>query len=162
MADRITRVKCDPAGLVRIIEQVGERAVKGISTVMHTYADLMLADAIKYAPHDTGSLERAIRIQYDRSGINTRLKVKIWIDLTAAYEGKQGKGTKKRKTVGDYAFLMEKYLRPHGSGGYKAREGTLNKGVVAGGKFLERAVKKYRQTLIKRARLMAKRAAARV
>lgn len=162
MADRVTRVKCDVAGLTRKIEQVGTRAVRGISTAMRHFGEIMLDEAIHNAPLDTGSLaggrEKALKINYGLTGVNRRLVVTIWIDPTTPYIDPNPNHKPTNKTVGDYAGLMEKYLRPHGSGGYKARKGTRNKGAQAGGKFLQRAVKRYRMRLIQRAREIVRRA----
>lgn len=158
LAGRVTRVKCDVAGLTRRIEQVGTRAVRGISTAMRHFGELMYYEAKTLnAPKDTGSLEKAIDIAYERTGINRRLVVTIWIKTNEPYINPNSKRKQGKKTVGDYAFLMEKYLRPHGAGGYKARAGTRNKGPQAGGKFIARAVKRYRMRLIRKAREIARR-----
>ena len=157
-AKRVTRVKCDVDGLVARIQQVGDRAVKGISTQMHTYGELIWDQAKRNAPKDTGSLEMAIQKLPDRTGINRRLVVTIFVDSSTPYIGKGSGHKQSTKTVGDYALLMEKYLRPYGAGGYSAREGTKSKGAQAGGRFFERALKKYLPDLIRKARQIARRA----
>lgn len=159
MAAKRTRVKCDVRGLVAELHQLGERAVKGISTEMRKYGELMLNEGIANAPYDTGSLQEAIDIKYERKGINTRLVVTIFVDLTKPYKPRNGRSTDKE--VGDYAMLMERGLAPHGSGRFQAREGTIAKGPQAGGKYFARAIQRYRKELIERARLVAKRAAKR-
>jgi hypothetical protein len=158
---RVTRVKCDVDGLVAKIQQVGTRAVKGISTVMRNYGELILHQAERNAPHDTGSLEKALDIHYTPTGINRRLVVTIFVKTDEPYIDPNSNHKVSQKTVGDYALLMERYLRPYGAGGYKARKGTRDKGAQAGGKFLQRAVKRYRMELIQRARQIARRAAQR-
>lgn len=159
MATGRTRVKCDVRKLVAEINQVGERAVKRVSTEMRKYGELMLNEAIANAPYDTGSLQEALDIKYERKGINTRLVVTLFVKLDAPYETHSG--VESSKEVGDYAMLMERGLAPHGSGRFQAREGTTNKGPQAGGKYFARAVQKYKSELIERARLIVKRAAQR-
>lgn len=156
-------VKCDVRGIVARIEQVGERAVKGISDAMRYYAEVMLRDAIANAPRDTGSLERALDVEYMRNGVNGRLWVKIRIDPDEPYVDPNPNHKPSDKTVGDYAYLMERYLRPHGRGGkWDAREGTRAKGPQAGGRFLARAVQAHKAALLARAKNIAKRAAEKV
>lgn len=152
-----TRVKCNVEGLTARIEQVGKRAAKGISDAMHYYAEIMLQDAIANAPHDTGALESAIKIEQDYGGINGRLRIRVMVDPNVRYRPRSGKQT--NKTVGAYALLMERYLAPYGSGRWNAQVGTLEKGPQAGGRFLTRAVKDHKQALLERARRIAARAA---
>lgn len=144
---------CDVAGLTARIEQVGERCVKGISTAMTHYAEVMVNTAQLMAPRDTGALEAAIHYVATRNGINGRMRIEIMLD----------------SSVMDYAWLMEKYLIPHGKGGgsrwggsFHARVGTLSKGSRAGGGFLRRAVKAHREALLDKASAIAKREAAKV
>lgn len=139
------RVVCSVSGIVARIEQVGERAVKGISTVLHDFGEIILHEAKLNAPRDTGDLESSLHAEAMRNGINGRL----WIKITIFPD------------VADYAWLMEEFLTPHGSGGYSARPGTRAKGPQAGGKYIERAVEKYRSALIRRANEVAKRVAKR-
>lgn len=152
------RVNCDVRGIMVRIEQVGERAVKHVSDVMRDYGEVMLHDALANAPRDTGSLESALKIEYLRNGINGRLAVKVWIDPNTPYIDPNPNHKPSSKTVGAYAWLMEKYLLPHGDGGFNAQDGTLAKGPQAGGKYLERAVEKYRDALIERAHRIVQRA----
>lgn len=155
-----TQVKCDVRGIMARIEQVGERAVKGISDAMRYYAEVMIRDALANAPRDTGSLERALDVEYMRNGVNGRLWVKIRIDPSEPYIDPNPNHKPSSKTVGDYAYLMERYLQPHGSGSrWFARKGTTDKGPQAGGRFLERAVKNHKAALLQRAKEIAKRAA---
>lgn len=154
-----TRVKCDVKALTAKITQVGERAAKGISDAMHYYAEVILRDAIMNAPHDTGSLERALYIEQDYGGVNGRLRIKVLLDKDAPYISENPNHKVSDKTVGDYAMLMERYLAPYGSGRYDARQGTLDKGPQAGGRFFDRAVKEHINALIARARNIANKAA---
>lgn len=159
MAQKRSRVKCDVRALVNEINQIGERAVRGISTEMRKFGELMLNEAFANAPYDTGSLQEALDIKYERSGANTRLVVTLFVDVNAPYETHSG--IESDKEVGDYAMLMERGLAPHGSGRFQAREGTTAKGPQAGGKYFARASQKYKAELIARARLVAARAARR-
>lgn len=154
-----TRVKCDVRALTAKITQIGEKAAKGISDAMHYYAEVILRDAIANAPHDTGSLEKALHIEQDYGGINGRLRIKVMLDKDAPYVDTNPNHKASDKTVGDYAMLMERYLAPYGTGRWNAREGTLAKGAQAGGRFFDRAVKAHIQALIQRAQSIAHRAA---
>lgn len=152
------RVVCNVEGIIASIQQVGDRATKGISDVMRDYGELIVHQAKLNAPHDTGSLEGAIQAEYMRNGINRRLIVKIWVDPNTPYIDPNPRHKRGNKTVGDYAMLMEQYLTPHGDGGWHAQEGTTGKGPQAGGKFLERAVDQYRDALLQRAENIVRRA----
>lgn len=157
-----TRVKCDVAGITAHIEQVGKRAVRGISDAMHYYAEAILRDAIANAPHDTGSLENALEVEYGYGGINGRLQVTIRVNPDAPYIDTNPDHKASNKTVGDYAELMERHLRPWGRDGedrWRAREGTTSKGPQAGGRFLARAVRDHKEALLNRARKIVERAA---
>lgn len=159
MSNKTTRVKCDVRGIQAYIEQVGNRAVKGISDAMHYYAEVMLRDAVANAPHDTGSLENALEIEYSYGGTNGRLQVTVRVNPDMPYIDPNPEHKASDKTVGDYAELMERYLRPHGRGGkWDAREGTRAKGPQAGGRFLARAVRDHKEALMNRARNIVKRA----
>lgn len=153
-----TRVKCDVQAITARIEQLGERAAKGVSDVMRDYAEIMLHEAIINAPHDTGSLEDALKIEYQRNGINGRLAIKIWVDPRTPYVDTDPNHAPTSKTVGAYAWLMEKYLVPHGEGGWNAQDGTLAKGSQAGGRYLARAIRQHRAALLEKAQRIVKRA----
>ena len=159
MASIKTRVKCDVKALTAKLEQLGERAVRGISTELRTYGKRIQDDAELNAPFETGSLIHAIKVDSSRTGINRRLVVTIFVDLSAPYIKTNTSGDSKpsKKTVGDYAMLMEKGLAPFGSGKYQAREGTISKGPQAGGKFIKRAADANKSELIDRARQIVKR-----
>ena len=159
MSSNQTRVKCDVQAITARIEQVGKRAVKGISDAMRYYAEVMLRDAIANAPRDTGSLERALEIDYSYGGLNGRLQVTIRVDPDAPYIDPNPNHKPTDKTVGDYAELMERYLRPHGRGGkWDARAGTRAKGPQDGGRFLARAVRDHMEALLNRARNLVRKA----
>ena len=109
------------------------------------------------APHDTGSLENAIMITYERTGINRRLEVKIFVKMDAPYTGKKGPN-ESGKNVGSYAQKIDTGLAPYGTGRYQARKGTTDKGPQAGGRFIRRAAEEHRAALIARAKEVVRRA----
>lgn len=152
-------VNCDVRRLTARIEQVGERAVKGISDAMRRYAEVIMRDAIANAPRKTGTLESAIRVEFTRKNGNGRLGVTIYVDPTVPYSDPDPNHKPTDKVVGDYANLIDRGLSPYGSGRYSAGVGTRAKGRRAGGRFLERAVNRHREALLRRARAIAKRAA---
>ena len=163
MSSNQTRVRCDVDGITTRIEQLGKRAAKGISDAMRYYAEVMLRDAIANAPRDTGSLERALEVDYAHTGTNRRLVVTIRVDPSAPYIDPNPNHKPTNKTVGDYAELMERHLRPYGraaSGerGYDARAETISKGPQAGGRYLARAVRDHKEALLNRARNIVRRA----
>lgn len=122
------------------IEQIGERAVKGMSEVMRRHAIRIRDLAREYAPVKTGLLESAI--DYDMVKVGRRNSYVVFIDLDATKTtGKEGHVTE----LGEYAFLMEDSLRPHGRKGKALNRGTLSlakaaTGKKVGGRFLARAV----------------------
>lgn len=117
------------------ILQTGERAVKGMSAVMRKRAVLIRDLARSYAPVQSGLLER--NIDYvtlkDANRRNTYL---VYIDTDAAAGRRHG-------TLGDYAAVMERRLRPYGSGGFQLGKLSRAKaagGAAVGGRFFKRAV----------------------
>lgn len=115
------------------IRQMGVKAAKHGIEFMRVAGDEIVALAKDYAPKDEGDLERAIERNpaEERDDLN-RKAVEVWVNPDMPGSG----GMK----VGDYAYLMHEGLTPYGDGTYRPREGTINKGPQAGGKFLERAV----------------------
>jgi hypothetical protein len=122
------------------IEQIGERAMKGMSEVMRRHAIRIRDLARDYAPIKTGLLENAI--DYDMVKVGRRNSYVVFIDLDATKTtGKEGNVTQ----LGDYAFLMEEGLRPLARKGRVFNLGTLSRAKAAtgkkvGGRFLARAV----------------------
>ena len=153
-----TRVRCNVASLVARIEQVGQRAVKGVSDAMNDYGTLIHAAAIRNAPRDTESLETAIKIDKDYGGTNRRLRLRVWIDPNEPYVPRKLTHHDYGKTVGDYARLMEFGLSPFGTGRWSAREGTIAKGQQSGGRYFARAVQEYTKALFRRVEGIVKRA----
>jgi hypothetical protein len=131
------RVKWNPRALEVNLEQIGERARKGMAAKMRVVAIKIRDLARDYAPVDTGLLERSIDYTTTR-GVNGRHVFTVYIDLDAPRTN--GKGQ-----LGDYADEMEKQLRPHGRVGkpFFLGPGSVAKaatGKKVGGRFLGRAV----------------------
>lgn len=145
-----TEVKCDVGGIQARLYQVGDRAAKGVSDVLRDYGEIIAHQAVLNAPRDSGSLEAAIDVKAERDARN-RIQVKIYIKRTVPHFEDEG------KMVGDYAWEMERGLAPHGSGEYSAGPKTRAKGSQAGGRFLERAIERYRQEVYQKARRIIKR-----
>lgn len=127
----------NPKQLEANIQQIGERAVKGMHLVAKRRALKIRDLAREYAPVKTGLLERSIDMATykDEKRRNTYV---VYIDLDALRYAGGG-------DLGDYAFLMEEELKPYGSGKYNLGVGSLLKkaatGKKVGGRFLRRAVK---------------------
>lgn len=131
-------IKFKPDLLEAAIAQLGDRAIKGMSDKMRKIAVRIRDLARDNAPHKTGLLEEEIHYG-TKPGKNRRNTFVIWIDLDAARKnGKKGE-------LGDYAFIMEEQLRPHGRGAGKPLQlgpGSRDKartGKKVGGRFLARA-----------------------
>lgn len=118
------------------IEQTGDRAVKGMSDVLRRRARLIRDLARSYAPRMTGLLERSIDYVTIK-GSNRRNTFVVYVDMDA--DAPHG------KTVGDYAPVMERKLRPYGAGRFNLGKGSKEKraaGNDVGGRFFRRAVEK--------------------
>lgn len=136
-----------------ILTQIGERALRGISTVMEEEGNEIQALARSYAPVDEGDLESAIKIEKDRGGENGRTRIFVYVDMDAPADH--------GKVVGDYAMLMHEGLAPYGSGFYKLGKLSIEKlmaGNKVGGKFMERAAIDRLPILISRVNAIVKRA----
>jgi len=120
------------------LNQIGERAQKGMAARMRTSAIKIRDLAREYAPEKTGLL--ADSIDYAAVQDGRRKAYVVFIDLGAGrLGGKAGQ-------VGDYADIMEYQLRPFGNQGkpFHLGVGSLLKaaatGKRVGGRFLKRAV----------------------
>lgn len=150
-------MNCDVEGLTRMIEQVGERVVRGISAMMVEQADKIVDKARSNAPVLTESLENAIDYKDTRTGLHGRTEVKIFVDGSAI--GANG------KPVGEYAKMVHEELAPYGSGSAgdvhnpdypdtKSKQKAAA-GNDVGGKFLERAFEERRNVIKHYARRVA-------
>jgi hypothetical protein len=133
-------VKFNPGQLEVNLQQIGERAVKGMSERMRRTAMKIRDLAREYAPVKTGQLEKSI--DYETLKVNGRNSYVVFIDLDMVRQSGEG-------VVGDYAFVMEEELHPYGRAKSGKRYYRLGPGSAAkaasgkkvGGRFLSRAVK---------------------
>lgn len=127
------------------LNQIGDRAVKGMSDRMRKTAIRIRDLAREYAPVKSGLLEKSIDYVTIRDGKGRNAYV-VYIDLDAMRTGKrQGR-------LGDYAWIMHSQLRPYGNKGkpFKLGPGSIAKaagGRKVGGRFLTRAVKEATKNL---------------
>ena len=122
------------------ITQYGERAEKGMSNVMRKRAVMIRDLARSFAPRKTGLLEKNIDYVTVKDS-NRRNSYEVYIDQDAE---------RKRGTLGDYALVMERRLRPHGRGPFNLGEISKEKrqaGNDVGGRFFKRAVEKGTELL---------------
>jgi hypothetical protein len=128
----------NPAMFEARLNQIGERAIRGMSERMRHTAVKIRDLAREYAPYKTGLLEKSIDYMTIRDGRNRNAYI-VFIDLDAARLGtREGQ-------LGDYAWIMHGSLRPYGN---KGKPLHLGPGSVAkaaggrkvGGRFLTRAV----------------------
>lgn len=132
----MSRLKMNKRALMFRITQVGERATKGLSTVMREEAEKLAELARDYAPVDEGNLEEAIQTKFDYEGINGRLRASVFIKMGMVVDRETG------KRISHYAMAMHEGLAPHGSGAFKLGPLSRQKaagGKDVGGKFMERA-----------------------
>lgn len=115
--------------VVTRIEQTGDRAIRGALDEMRSEAEEIQQLARQFAPVDTEGLEDSISVDEDRSGVNRRTVLLVYIDGTHM----AGDGTQ----IGKYAHYI------HESPGYNLGPKSLEKSARLGGgvgpKFLQRA-----------------------
>lgn len=97
--------------------------------------------ARQQAPFLEGTLEKAIKVDEDRGGINRRKRFTIYVDESMSVPGRPG------KSVGDYAVEMHEGTYKHGKGTNEKQ--AANPGVKVGRKYLERAVDELSDDIIK-------------
>lgn len=154
-----SKVKCDVDSLTMTLTQIGERAIRGISDVMKEEGEKIRDLARANAPVDEGDLERAIKMEAERTGINGRTQVYVYVDESVT--GEDG------KEVGEYAKLMHEGLAPYGTGlagdvnnpDYPGSKSKLKAamGYDVGGKFLTRALADRYDILMAKVRAIANR-----
>jgi hypothetical protein len=148
-----SKVNMDIGLMMAIIDQRGERAVKGVSEIMLAESEKIAQMAQEFAPVDEHDLERAIMVEKDRTGTNRRLMTAVFVDESAVTE-------KGDALVGEYALMMEEGLAPYGSGAFNLGEKSKEKargGYKVGGKFMARAFEEGKKRLMKRVRDFVKR-----
>lgn len=140
-------VKVDLNGLLGRIQQRGERAVKGVSTVMQEGGDEIRDLARMYAPVDKGNLEDAIIKSTNPTGLNRRAEIEVGVDMSQPIGG--------GRTVERYAERMHE-------GNYKLGKKSEAKaaalGVRVGPGYLSRAFNEVKGKMIERAANIVKRA----
>jgi len=159
----LSEVRCDIEGILAKIEQIGDRAHRGVAAMMKEQGMVIRDKARSNAPvapddEDGGTLESAITCESQRTGINGRSEVFVYIDGSRA----KPDGT----PVGEYMLLMHEGLAPYGSGfagdiynpkyPYRYSRKKAASGHDVGGKFLERAVEEHRPQIYYRARQIIK------
>jgi hypothetical protein len=125
-----------------LLEQRGERAVKGVSDMMQDNGERIRDTAEEFAPVLTGALEKSIKKNTTYTGVNRRAEVEIYIDESTE--------------AGAYAKKVHEGLAPFGSGrtgqvgGSDPNSLSVQKdggtGTV-GGKFLTRAFRLYKDKI---------------
>jgi hypothetical protein len=133
------QMRYNPSMLEARLNQIGDRAVKGVSDVMRRAAIRIRDLARAYAPVKTGLLERSIDYAVIRDD-KRRNSYIVFIDLDEIKVNTKGNV----KELGDYAFLMHEGLSPYGSGAFKLGKKSAAKrarGKKVGGRFLTRAAK---------------------
>jgi hypothetical protein len=131
-----------------LLQQAGERAVRGVYAQMKNEAEKLAAKARENAPLDDGNLEKAIKVRETGGGRNelgqfAKKSVEVYVDQTQPVDDRPG------KTVGDYAWEMHEHLTPAGplQLGPKSADKDGGRGVV-GGKYLERASDEIEKELL--------------
>ncbi|WKZ86342.1 hypothetical protein N5B55_05150 [Ralstonia pickettii] len=138
-----------------VLEQAGERAVRGVFKQMVTEAEGVRDLARKFAPVDEGNLEQAIKVQVegggrDERGRFARKSVAVYIDMATPAEN--------GRTVGDYAWEMHEHLTPYGplQLGKRSQAKQDGQSEMVGGKFLERAAVERTKDMVDRLILEAR------
>lgn len=133
----IAKVDFDVELMIARIRQVGERSLRGGADVLREEADKIVETARSFAPVDEGRLEEAIeRKMPETRDDNNRVQVEVWVNPEAPGSGGANHAM-------DYAMVMHEFQEPAGPIplGPKSEAKQMAKGVVVGGKFLERAYK---------------------
>jgi hypothetical protein len=136
-----------------LLQQVGEKAVRGIYAQMKVEAEKLAEKARENAPVDHGDLEKAIKVREAGGGRNdrgqfARKSIEVYVDETLPAHDSNGR-ERPGKTVGDYAWEMHEHLTPAGplQLGPKSQEKDGGSGKV-GGKYLERASDEIEKELL--------------
>jgi hypothetical protein len=121
------------------LSQTGERAIRGVSDEIKDGAKDIQDLARLQAPVDEGNLEDAIKVEFERTGINRRVEAFVYVD--GDQEADDG------KVVGDYAPRMHEGTYNLGP---RSKIKQSAAGVIVGRKFLERAVDDLAPKIINR------------
>ena len=142
-------VKFNPGQLEASIRNIAERASSNAARGLRRSAIKIRDLARDYAPEDTGTLENAI--DYGTlTDARRRLSFVVYIDLDKAHPA--------GGSVGDYAWIMEQELHPHGRQKGKIHfdldksRAKATTGKKVGGRFLSRAIKEGSKMMLENAR----------
>lgn len=116
------------------LSNIGERSTRETLAALRAGGKAIVDRARQYVPEDYGNLESAIKQDEERTGINGRMEISVFVDgSTPAPE--RGPGV----TVQDYALMLHEDPRFWTQLGEKSREKAKRLGVRVGPKYLERA-----------------------
>jgi len=140
-----------------LLQQSGDKAVRGVLNQMRQEAKDIQELAIKMAPLDHGNLEEAIKVR-DNAGGRTSLgqfarkTVEVYVDTEMEIPERPG------KFISDYAWEMHQHLTPYGflRLGKKSQAKQHGQEEIVGGGFLERAVDKVSDRMMDRLIAVAK------
>lgn len=138
---RQSSVRVTRRQLILKMEQVGKKAVKGVSDVFQDEGERIRDLARLYAPVDEGDLESAIVKETSRTGINRRAVVSVYVDEShVAADG---------TPLSEYAKLMHNTVYQLGPKSL-IKETYVGLGKVGTG-FLKRAVEERRAAIYEKA-----------
>lgn len=140
------KIRFNPRQLEASIQNIADRAGKNASAELRKVAIKIRDLARDYAPRKSGTLEEAIDYAAIKDGRRNMFVVFINMDVVAPGG----------KMLGDYAWVMEEELHPHGRKKgkryYTLGAGSKRKaagGKKVGGRFMRRAVKDGTKDLLK-------------
>jgi hypothetical protein len=126
--------------LIAALSQTGQKAERGVADVMRKGAKEIQDLARRQAPRDTGNLEKAIKVEEDRSGKNGRVQVYVYVDGSEADEN--------GRPIDEYAMQMHE--GQYNLGDKSRAKQAADAGAIVGNKFLERAVDKIGPSLTRK------------
>lgn len=126
--------------LAVVLQQVGEKAVRGAYAAMRAEAETVADYAREYAPVDHGNLEEAIKVRETGGGRNelgqfARKSVEVYVDTSMPVPERPD------KTVGDYAYEVHEHMEPTGGPMKRGEQSEAKDGGrnVVGGGYMSRA-----------------------
>lgn len=138
-------IRFNPGQLEASISNIAKKATTNAARSLRRSAVRIRDLAREYAPRDTGTLENSI--EYGTvAGPNSRKVFVVYIDLDATHPD--------GGLVGDYAWIMERELHPHGrrATGRPDYHTRAKRGSKVGGRFLSRAIKEGSKMMLENAR----------
>lgn len=134
-----------------LLEQGGQKAVRGVVDQMRKEAEAIQKLAQEMAPLDLGNLEEAIKVRElgggrSRMGRFQKKSFEVFVDGDMPVPERPG------KHISDYAWEMHQHLTPYGFlklGKHSQAKQEGSKEVVGGG-YLERAVQKVSERMMGR------------